>query len=181
MVCWFIAFDCCWQCLTWCPTFKFVGYTVFISFEYPCSYKLYICLIYCFIFSIVALEYPFTIVFCIYVLFSCRLCWCYICFICITILVCWFIAFDCCWQCLTRGSTFKFVCYTVFISFKYPCSYKLYICCIYYFIFCIVTFEYPFTIFFNFVLCCSWFNSIYISCIFIRFWVCWFIAFYCCW
>ena len=182
LVGWFIAFYCCWQCLTWRSTFKFVRYTVFVSLEYPCSYKLYICFIYCFIFSIVALENPFTIVFRIYVLCFCRLSRIYICFICITILVGWFIAFYCFWQCFTFSPTLEFVCYTVFISFEYPCSYKLYICCIYYFTFCIVALEYPFTILcFNFVLCCSWFNRIYISCIFIRFWVCWFIVFDYCW
>ena len=182
MVCWFIVFDCFWQCLTWSSTFKFVCYTVFISFEFPFSYKLYICFIYCFIFSIIFFKYPFTIVFYIYVLCFCRLSRNYICFIYITILVCWFIVFDCFWQCLTWSSTFKFVCYTVFISFEFPFSYKLYICFIYCFIFSIIFFKYPFTIvFYIYVLCFCRLSRNYICFIYITILVCWFIVFDCFW
>ena len=148
MVCWFISIYCYWQCLTWCYTFKFVCYIVFISCKFPFSNELYICFIYLFIFSIVALEYPFSIIFCIYILSSCRLSRIYISFICITVLVCWFIAFYYCWQCLIWRSTFKFVCYTVFISCKFPFSNELYICFVYLFIFSIITLKYPFTIIF---------------------------------
>ena len=179
MVCWFIAFYRFWQCLTWSSTFESICYTVFISFEFPFSYKLYICFIYYFTFCIVALEYPFPIVFCIYVLCFCRLSRSYICFIYITVLVCWFIAFYRFWQCLTWSSTFESICYTVFISFEFPFSYKLYICFIYYFTFCIVALEYPFPIVFCiYVLSFCWLSRIYFCLIFIVILVCWFIAFY---
>ena len=182
LVCWFIAFYYCWQCLIWRSTFKFVCYTVFISCKFPFSNELYICFIYLFIFSIVALEYPFSIVFCIYVLCFCRLSRIYISFICITVLVCWFITFYCCWQCLTWRSTLESVYYTVLISFEFPCSYKLYICFIYCFAFCIVALEYPFTIvFYIYILSSCRLSRIYFCLICITVLVYWFITFYCCW
>ena len=179
MVCWFIAFYRFWQCLTWCSTFKFVCYTVFISFEFPFSYKLYICFIYLFFSCIIAFEFPFTIIFFIYVFCFCWLRCIYFCLICITILVCWFVAFYRFWQCFTLCSTFESVCYTVFVSFEFPFSYKLYICLIYCFIFSIVALEYPFSIVFCiYVLCFCRLSCTYIIFVYITIWVCWFVAFY---
>ena len=182
LVCWFIAFYCCWQRLTWRSTFESVCYTVFISFEYPCSNKLYICFVYLFFSPIISFEDPFSIILSICILCRCWLTRSYICFICITVLICWFIAFYRLRQCLIWSSALESVCYTVFISFEFPFSYKLNICFIYYFIFCIVALEYPFTIIYRInILFSCWLTRSYICFICITILVCWFIAFYCCW